>query len=37
MRTIRLFIAEESGRLVLWTYIGDPDYVRYQDYVKSNS
>jgi len=34
-RRITLFLAEEGGKLVLWTYIGDPDYVVYQDYVKS--
>lgn len=32
--TIRLFIVEEGERIVLWHYIGDPDYVEYMDFVR---
>jgi len=32
--TVRFFIAEENRRIVLWNYIGDPDYTQYMDFVK---
>ena len=32
--TIHLFIVEEKNHIVLWEYIGDPDYVKYMDFVK---
>jgi hypothetical protein len=32
----RFYIVREHGRLVLWEFIGDPDYDVYMDFVKSN-
>jgi hypothetical protein len=33
-KTLDFFIAEENGNLVLWKYIGDPDYRKYMDFVR---
>lgn len=30
-----LHIAEENNELILWTYVGDPDKVRYQDFTRT--
>ncbi|MEZ4937407.1 MAG: hypothetical protein R2799_07420 [Crocinitomicaceae bacterium] len=34
MEFLDLIIAEENGELILWTFLGDPDQVIYQDYKK---
>jgi hypothetical protein len=31
---ITLFIVEEKGNIILWEYIGDPDYLTYMDFAK---
>lgn len=34
-RGLSLYLAEEESGLVLWKYLGDPDYVKYVDFIKS--
>lgn len=31
---IRFFLAEIDKKLILWNYIGDPDYLKYYDFIK---
>ncbi len=31
---LKFYITQENGRLTLWSYIGDPDYNEYFDFVK---
>lgn len=34
--TLIFYIAEHQGNLILWRYIGDPDYREYFDFIKKN-
>ena len=31
---LKFYIAEEHGNILLWYYIGDPDYYRYLDFIR---
>jgi hypothetical protein len=33
-RIFRLYIVEEKGHIVLWTFINDPDYRKYMDFIR---
>ena len=30
------YVAEENGQLIMWNFIGDPIYLRYQDFHKTD-
>lgn len=32
--TMNFYIEEEKGNILLWDYIGDPDYYRYLDFIR---